>query len=159
MLIVGGVKSNAERIATSQVKVACPPACLLRKFQVAWMTAAARINANAEMLMEKKSPRRALIAHRSNCVADPNDIAGDDLGAQAAAMDQAAQRALATEFFQVGARLAKTRAAQRHGADGELPADQMIQRHAARDDIAPRESRVDFDAVFSLQAPDRFDLD
>jgi hypothetical protein len=32
---------------------------LLRKFQVAWMTAAARINANAEMVM-KKNRRPAL---------------------------------------------------------------------------------------------------
>ena len=41
----------------------------------------------------------------------------DDLGAQAAAMDQAAQRAFAAEFFQVGAGLAEARAAQRHCAD------------------------------------------
>jgi hypothetical protein len=98
------------------------------------------------MVMEKKSPRRALIAHRSNCVADPNDTAADDLGTQAAAMDQAAQRALATEFFQVGAGIAEARTAKRHCADGKLPLDEMIQGHAAGDEIAPRLSRSDFDA-------------
>src|SRR4030095_3532643 len=146
-------------MATNQVKVACPPARLLRKFQVAWMTAAARINANAEMVMEKKSPPRALIAYRSNCVADANYTAGDDLGTQAAAMDQAAQRALAAEFFQVGAGIAEARAAKRHGADGKLPLDEMIQSHAAGDEIAPRLSRSDLDAVVALERFDRLALD
>ena len=37
IVIVAGHKATPIDTATNQVNVACPPACLLRRFQVAWI--------------------------------------------------------------------------------------------------------------------------
>ena len=91
------------------------------------MTAAARINANAEMVMEK------IAAPRSN---RPSGVIVSPIRMTPPLMISARRpprwikprsAPCTTEFFQVGAGIAEARTAKRHCADGELPLDEMIQ--------------------------------
>src|SRR5581483_6513831 len=123
MVIVAGAYSSAESSATSQVNVACPPACLLRKFQLAWANAAARIRVSAPPVMSGGLPASL---ESSDGIADPDRAAGDDLGAQPAAMDQAAQGAARAQPLEMRAGLGQAHAAQARRAHREFPADEMI---------------------------------
>src|SRR5687767_13918301 len=96
---------------------------------------------------------------RRNRIADPNDSAGNDIGAQAAAANQAAQRAPRAQIFQVCAGIAQSYPAQSSFADDKFPADEMIQSHRASDDVAPRLRGLDIDAVVSLEGLKRFGFD
>ena len=55
--------------------------------------------------------------------------------------------------------LAKLHAAQTNFADGELPADQVIERDTAGDDVAARVGGLQFDFVVALDSFDGFGFD
>src|SRR5882757_2813467 len=87
-------------------------------------------------------------------VAEDDDPAGEDVGAQAAAVDEAAQCSGRRQSLQPRARLRQPLAVTRDLADLEAPADQCIEIDAARHDIAPGVRGVQFDAVL---LPERLD--
>src|SRR5437870_8134003 len=94
-------------------------------------------------------PSLALRAgYRNNVIADANRAALDDTSAQAAAVQQAFADAFVRHVFQMAARFTETDAAQTYFAHAEFALDQMIQRAAARDEIAAGLDRVQGDAAF-----------
>src|SRR6478672_6592892 len=92
-------------------------------------------------------------------VAEDDDPAGEDVGAQAAAVDEAAQRSGRRHPLQPRARLCQPLAVARDLAHFEAPADQCVEIDAARDDVAPGVRGVQFDAVLLLERLDRLGLD
>ena len=74
-------------------------------------------------------------------------------------MDETAHDSLFGELLKVSARLAQLDAAQRDRADSKLAADEMIQRHAACDDVAPACAGIKLNSVIALERFDRLDLD
>src|SRR5258708_2096359 len=64
--------------------------------------------------------------------------------------DVAAQDPLLGELLKMRAGLAQLDAAEPRRTDGELATDQVVQRHAARDEVAPALARRDGDAVVAL---------
>ena len=73
-------------------------------------------------------------------------------------MDEAFPHARLCQLFQVLARLAQSQAAQHHRADVKLPPDQVIQRHAAHQQVATRLAGRQGDLVLALQAFQRLDF-
>lgn len=70
-------------------------------------------------------------------VAPVDHPAAHDLSAQPAAMDERLADAFAREFFEMAARLAESDAAQHDlMAHLELAADEVVERHAARQDVS-----------------------
>src|SRR3990172_7107714 len=103
-----------------------------------------------------RSRARLLHPHR---VPNPDDAAADDVGAQAAAVHQPLLHLLVGQARQVVARLVKAHPAQPDLADAELAAHQVVQRHAACDDVPPRLPRLDLHVVVPLQRLYRLQLD
>ena len=85
-------------------------------------------------------------------VTDSDRAFRQDLRAQSAAMAQALDDLASGQALQVIAWLAQANAAGFHIANLEIASHQMIQRHAARDQVAPRLARSQFDVVLALQA-------
>jgi hypothetical protein len=74
--------------------------------------------------------------------------AADDVRPQAAAVDKGPPDAGDVgQLFQVPARLAQFHAAEDHLADRKLPADQMVQRHSLREQVAARDEVVELQLV------------
>jgi hypothetical protein len=69
-------------------------------------------------------------------VAEANDATRDDVGAEAAAVDEWAEQSGSGEFLEVGARFGQPAADALDGADPEASADEAVERDAARDDVA-----------------------
>src|SRR5437870_4262060 len=82
-----------------------------------------------------------------------------DLSPQAAAVGQALVHALAREPFEMGARLAQAQPPQDDAADRELAADEVIERYAARDEVAASLARLQRNVAFLRQGGERFALD
>ncbi len=61
---------------------------------------------------------------------------GQDVRAQAASVDEAAQDPLGREAFQVGARFTETLAQAFHVTDSKPPSDQRVEVDATRDEVA-----------------------
>src|SRR5262245_19979464 len=74
-------------------------------------------------------------------------------------MTQSFQYTRTRQPFEMVARLAQADAAQDGGADGELAADQMIERHAACDQVAASLHRQQRNLIFARHALERFALD
>jgi hypothetical protein len=100
-----------------------------------------------------------LVCERNDRVADLNYSTGHDFGAQPAAMNQTAHHTLSGQFLQMRAWLAQARAPQDDLADAEFSFDEMIQRDAARDDIAARMTWSHVDVVIPFERLDGFDFD
>jgi hypothetical protein len=81
------------------------------------------------------------------------------LSPQATAMNQAALDALAGQLFKVLARLAQADSAQHDGADAEFALHKVVERDAAREQVAARLGRLQFDLVFAGQPFERFHFD
>src|SRR5437867_3844792 len=79
---------------------------------------------------------------------DCKHAAGYHLGPQSAAMLQSLLDAAARQLLQMSARLAQPDAAQHDRADGERLADEMVERHAARQQVAASLERLERDFVF-----------
>src|SRR3990170_4975108 len=88
-----------------------------------------------------------------------DDAAADDVGAEAAAVDQPLLHLLVCQAGQVVAGLVEAEAAQHHLAGAELAADQVVQRDALRHDVATGLPRLDLRLVVALQRLDRLKLD
>src|SRR5439155_14407627 len=97
-VIVAGAYSTAERTATSQVNVACPLACLLSRFQVAWITAATSISVRAEPVMDTNA---SVARQRVPRGAQSNRRYGSFRRSQPTAMNQTAHHTLSGQFFQM----------------------------------------------------------
>src|SRR2546423_1238925 len=81
---------------------------------------------------------------------------GQDLCAEAAPMTQSFEHRTTRQPLQVIAGLAQAYAADLHFSNLEFVANQMIERHAASDQIAASFSRSDVYAVIALECFDRF---
>src|SRR4051794_21034220 len=90
----------------------------------------------------RRSPR-LLLDMAAHGVADGDLAVGENVGAQAAAVDVRAQHARAGEPLEVRAGLAEPLPVALDRADREAPADERVEVDAARDDIAPRLLRRD----------------
>src|SRR3990172_4302407 len=88
-----------------------------------------------------------------------DDAAADDVGAEAAAVDQPLLHLLVGQARQVVAGLVQAHPAQADLADAELAAHQVVQRDAASDDVAAGLPRLDLHLVVALQRLDRLQLD
>src|SRR6516165_8272508 len=99
-----------------------------------------------------------LIVWQENRVTDVDRSARNYFGAEAAAMNQAAQRAAFSQSLQVRARFAESRPPEPHLADQKFPIDQVIEGHVSSHNIAPRLSGRNVNAVVPLEALERFDL-
>src|SRR5215470_5303146 len=91
-------------------------------------------------------------------VADSDESVVEDLGPQAAPVDQCAHRAGLGQAFEVLAGLAEPRAPEPHLADPEFAADQVVERHPRRRDVAAGLSRRELDAE-GAQSLERLGLD
>ena len=87
----------------------------------------------------------------ANDVADADRAGAKDLGAQATTVDQPFDYRTSGERLQVAARFAQPNAANLYLANTEFPADEMIERHAASDNIAARLTGSEFYLVIALQ--------
>src|SRR5437879_6233973 len=74
-------------------------------------------------------------------------------------MDQSGKNFRIGQPLQVRAGLAESEAARLHVADPKLATDKMIQRHAARDDVAAAVAKSVIDIQLSLHRFDRFSFD
>lgn len=81
------------------------------------------------------------------------------MGAQSAAVNQTFQHALPRKSLQVRTRFAEPQAAQSDVSDLEFAADQVIERHAARENVSPAFAGGEFDSMVAMKSFDRFDLD
>src|SRR5207247_11220256 len=82
-----------------------------------------------------------------------------DLGPKAAPVDQSALHSCPRQLLEVRARFAKADAAQGDASDLEFAADQMVERNAARDDVAAAVARLEIDPVMALQGFKGLDFD
>src|SRR5947209_5313812 len=82
-----------------------------------------------------------------------------DLGAQPAAMTEPVLDALRGQRLKMVARLAQADAAQDHIANLKRLSDEMVQRHAARHQVAAALARLKRDLALAAQRLDRLGLD
>jgi hypothetical protein len=94
-----------------------------------------------------RGPAPGLGVERLYAVAGPYLPAGEHVGAQPAAVRQAAQHPRAREPLEVRARLAATLAEALDGPDPEASADQAVQRDTPHDEVPPRLGRRKLDAA------------
>lgn len=87
-----------------------------------------------------------------NNIADAQAAALENLGTQAAAVNQRLLHAIDGEFFQVPAWLAQPDAAQQNRADAKGLAHQVIERHAAGHEVAARFARGQGDLIIAGQS-------
>ena len=92
-------------------------------------------------------------------VPDADHAAGDDVGAQAATVNQASSRSLPRQGLKMSAGLAEPHSAQRDLADRERAPDEMIERDPSRDDVPATVSRTESDVVLALERFERLGLD
>src|SRR3990170_9001869 len=109
--------------------------------------------------MGRRRPRGRCRLLHPYFVPDADDAAADDVGAEAAAVDQPLLHLLVGQAGQVVAGLVEAQAAQDDLAGAELAAHQVVQRHAAGDDVAAGLPRLDLQLVVPLQRLDRLKLD
>src|SRR4051812_2272679 len=75
---------------------------------------------------------------RGDLVPDPDRAAGQNVGAQAATMNERPKQARPGKLLEVPARLGKPPPDTRHLPDSELPADKGVERDSPGDDVPPR---------------------
>ena len=92
-------------------------------------------------------------------VPDADHAASDDVGAEAATVNQACSCSLSRQLLEMSAGLAEPHSAQRHLADREHAPDEMIERDPSRDDVPATVSRTESDVVLALERFERFGLD
>src|SRR5712691_1295953 len=85
--------------------------------------------------------------------------AGQDLRPQASPVDQSRPYPFACEALQMATGLAQANSPEADRAHGELPTDQVGERHTAGDDVASGVPGVQRNAVVARQRFDRLDLD
>src|SRR5262245_45073940 len=98
-------------------------------------------------------------ASSADCVAGPDLAASDDSCPQSASMHQGFADLFAGELGEVPAGLAHSQPLEFRLPNDERFADQMIECHAARNDVSPRIAGGDLQAVVSLERFDRLNLD
>src|SRR5437867_6218619 len=106
-----------------------------------------------------ESRGRSAVLQRFYRVVEADGAAGENLGAEAPPVSQARQDFRAAQARQMSAGLAEPDSAQRHLADLELPAHEVIQRHLARDDVSPALPGIKIGPVVALQGFNRLNLD
>src|SRR5262249_49611350 len=99
----------------------------------------------------RRDEGRLEIVARPDDIAGAQDAAAEDLGAQPAAVQQPLLDAGSSELLQVVARRAQPRAARHRVADGDLPAEEVVEGHAARHEVAPGLGGLQRDAVLAGQ--------
>jgi hypothetical protein len=95
----------------------------------------------------------------TDTVADLDRAGAYDVGAKAAAVDQARHRRLPDQAGEIRAWLAKPHPAKYCLSDLELAADEVVQRHAAGDHVAASRAGLDDDAALGPQCADGLQLD
>jgi hypothetical protein len=92
-------------------------------------------------------------------VTDSDDAIGQDLGTQAAAMDEGGQNFGLCEAGEMLARLAQADAAQAHFTDLKFFIDEMVEGDTLGDDVAAGITGCQFDAGFTVNGLESFDFD
>ena len=98
-------------------------------------------------------------AELAQLVAGADGAAAHDVGTQAAAVDEALQHARLRQLLEVAARVAQPPPDALDLTDGEAAAHEVVQRDAAREDVAACLGRRQLDAGVACEPVDRLRLD
>src|SRR3990172_9168088 len=109
--------------------------------------------------MGRRRPRGRYRLLRPYLIPNADDAPGDDVGAEAAAVDQPLLHLLVGQAGQVVTGFVQAHPAQPHVADAELAAHQVVQRHAAGDDVAAGLAGLNPRVVIPFQRLDRLKVD